>query len=79
MDGCETWSVLLNEKQRRRVLRRIVGPKRDEETGEWRRLHKEEVYNLYSSPNNIIKKNEMIETCSTYGRQEWCVDFGGMR
>jgi len=62
------------------VLRRIVGPKRDEETGEWRRLHKEEVYNLYSSPNNIIKTNEMIETYSTYGRQEWCVeDFGGMR
>jgi hypothetical protein len=35
------------------VLGRIFGPKRDEETGEWRRLHNEEVYNLCSSPNNI--------------------------
>jgi hypothetical protein len=36
-----------------RVLRRIFGPKRDEVTGEWRRLHNKEVYALYSSPNNI--------------------------
>jgi hypothetical protein len=36
-----------------RVLRRIFGPKRDEVTGEWRRLHKEELYALYSSPNII--------------------------
>jgi hypothetical protein len=36
-----------------RVLRRIFRPKRDEVTGEWRRLHKEEVYDLYSSPNMI--------------------------
>jgi hypothetical protein len=43
------------------VLRRIFGPKRDEETGEWRRLHKEEVYYLYSTPNNIraIKAKRM--------------------
>jgi hypothetical protein len=33
-----------------RVLRRIFGPKRDEITGEWRRLHNEELYDLYSSP-----------------------------
>jgi hypothetical protein len=38
-----------------RVLRRIFGPKRDEVTGEWRKLHNEEVHNLYSSPN-IIRK-----------------------
>jgi hypothetical protein len=36
-----------------RVLRRIFGPKRDEVTGEWRRLHKQELYALYCSPNII--------------------------
>jgi hypothetical protein len=36
-----------------RVLRRIFGPKRDEVTGEWRKLHNEELHNLYSSSNNI--------------------------
>jgi hypothetical protein len=36
-----------------RVLRRIFGPKRDEVTGEWRRLHNEELNDLYSSPNTI--------------------------
>jgi hypothetical protein len=36
-----------------RVLRRIFGPKRDEVTGEWRRLHKEKLNDLYSSPNII--------------------------
>jgi hypothetical protein len=37
-----------------RVLRRIYGPKRDEVTGEWRKLHNEELYNLYSSPDIIM-------------------------
>jgi hypothetical protein len=36
-----------------RVLRRIYGPKRDEVTGEWRKLHNEELHNLYSSPDII--------------------------
>jgi hypothetical protein len=36
-----------------RVLRRIFGPKRDEVTGEWRRLHNEELNDLYTSPNDI--------------------------
>jgi hypothetical protein len=35
-----------------RVLRRIFGPKRDEVTGGWRKLHNEELHNLYSSPYN---------------------------
>jgi hypothetical protein len=44
-----------------RVLRRIFGPKRDEVTGEWRRLHNEELKDLYSSPNiiRVIKSRRM--------------------
>jgi hypothetical protein len=50
--GCETWSVTLREEQRlrvfeNRVLRRIFGRKRNETTGEWRRLHNEELKDLY--------------------------------
>jgi sorting nexin-29 len=53
--GRESWSLTLREECRLRVfknqvLRRIFGPKRDEVTGEWRRLHKKERYALYSSP-----------------------------
>jgi hypothetical protein len=56
--GCVTWSLILREEHRlrvfeNRVLRRIFGPKRDGVTGEWRRLHDEERYALYSSPNII--------------------------
>jgi hypothetical protein len=52
--GCETWWLTLREERRlrvfeNRVLRRIFGPKRDEVTGEWRKLHNEELNNLYSS------------------------------
>jgi len=44
-----------------RVLRRIFGPKRDEVTGEWRKLHNEELNNLYSSPNilRVIKSRRI--------------------
>jgi hypothetical protein len=44
-----------------RVLRRIFGPKRDKATGEWRRLHNEELNDLYSSPNiiRVIKSKRM--------------------
>jgi hypothetical protein len=41
-----------------RVLRRIFGPKRDEVTGEWRKLHNEELNILYSSPNIIMQINQ---------------------
>jgi hypothetical protein len=57
---------MLREKHRLRVfedraLRRIVGPKRDEVTGEWRKLHSEELHNLYSSPDIIrqVKSRRM--------------------
>jgi hypothetical protein len=57
--GRETWSLALREEHRlrvfeNRVLRRIFGPKKDEVTGEWRKLHNEELRDLYSS-RNIIK------------------------
>ena len=56
--GCETWSLTLREECRlrvfeNRVLRRVFGPKRDEVTREWRKLHNEELNDWYSSPNII--------------------------
>jgi hypothetical protein len=55
---CETWSLTLREEHILRVfenrfLRRIFGPKRDEVTGELRKLHNEELRNLYSFPDII--------------------------
>jgi hypothetical protein len=56
--GCETWSLTLRKEHRlrvfeNRVLTRIFGPQRDEVTGERRRLHNEQLNDLYSSPNII--------------------------
>jgi hypothetical protein len=56
--GCETWSLTLKEERRLRVfenrlLRRVFGPKRDEVTEEWRKLHNEELNDLYSLPNIV--------------------------
>jgi len=56
--GCETWSLTLREERRlrvfeKRMLRRVFGPKRDEVTGRWRKLHNEELSDLYSLPNIV--------------------------
>jgi hypothetical protein len=55
--GCETWSLALTEGYELRVsengvLRRIFEPKRDEVIGDWRKLHSEELHNLYSPNKN---------------------------
>ena len=63
---CETWSLTLREERKLRVfenrmLRKIFGPRRDEVTGEWKRLHNEKLNDLYSSPNivRVIKSRRM--------------------
>jgi hypothetical protein len=64
--GCETWSLTLREERRlrvfeNRVLRRVFGPERDEVTAEWRKLHNEELSDLYSLPNmvRVVKSRRM--------------------
>jgi len=56
--GCETWSLILREERKlmvfeNRVLGRLFGPNRNEVTGEWRKLHNEELNDLYSLPNIV--------------------------
>jgi hypothetical protein len=64
--GCETWFLILREEHKprvfeNRVLKRIFSPKSDEVTGEWRKLHNEELHILYSSPDIIrqVKSRRM--------------------
>ena len=64
--GCQTWSLTLREERRlrefeNRVLRRVSGPKWDEVTGEWRKLHREELRDLYSLTNivRVVKSRIM--------------------
>jgi len=64
--GCEAWSLTLREEHRlrvfeNRVLRRIFGPRRDEVTAEWKKLHNEELTDLYFSPIivRVIKSRRM--------------------
>ena len=80
-------SLTLREEHRlrvleNRVLRRIFGPKRDEITGEWRKLHNEELYDLCCSPNIVrvirSRRTRFVGTCGTYGGEErYMQSFGG--
>jgi hypothetical protein len=66
-----------------RVLRRVFGSKRDEVTGDWRKMHNEELHNLYSSSSIIgysdqVKEDEIGGACSTNGgEEEYIQDIGG--
>jgi hypothetical protein len=83
MYGCETWSLTLGEKHRLRVfeksvLRRIFGPKREDD-GSWRKLHNDELHSLYSSPNivRVIKSRRMRRAGHVARMGEGrCVYFG---
>ena len=75
------WSLTLREERRLRVfensvLRRVFGPKRDEVTGEWRKLHNEELKGslllTQYCAGGKIEKNEMGGACGTYGGGERC-------
>jgi hypothetical protein len=88
--GCETWSLILREEPRLRVfentvMRGIYGPKRDEVTGEWRKLYNEELHDLYSSPNivRVIKSIRMscVGHVALMGRREVCTGcwWGNLR
>ena len=64
--GCETWSLTLRVELRlrvfeNRVFRRVFGPKRDEVTRKWRKLHNDELRDLYSLPNivRVLKSRRM--------------------
>jgi len=80
---CETWSLTLREESRLNVfdngvLRRIFGPKRDEVTREWRKLHNEELYDLYCSPNivRMMKSRRMRWAGHVWGKR---LGWGNLR
>jgi hypothetical protein len=66
--GCETWSVTLREEHR--VLRKIFGPKREED-GSWRKFHNDELNNLYLSPNIVkVSKSRRMRWAGHVARME---------
>jgi hypothetical protein len=73
--GCETWTLTLGEEHRlrvfeNRVLRRIFGPKREED-GSWTKLHKDELHDLYSSPNIVrVTKSRRMRWAGHVARME---------
>ena len=81
--GCDTWSVTFRDERRprvfeNRVLRRIFGPKRDEVTREWRKLHNEELNDLYCSPDIVrVVKSRMrwVWHVARMGRAEAYTEF----
>jgi hypothetical protein len=84
--GCETWSLTLREERRlrvyeNRVLKRIFGPKKDEVTREWRKLHNEELKDLYTLLNivRVIKWRRIIWAgmWHVWGRGDISTGFGG--
>jgi hypothetical protein len=82
--GCEIWSLALREEHRlrvfeKRVLRRIFGPKRDEVTREWRKLHNEELHTLYSSPDIIRQVKSRQMRWVGHGRGEKSVQYFGWK
>jgi hypothetical protein len=74
---CESWLLTITEKHwlrvfENRALRKIFGPKWDDVTGEWRRLHNEELYDLYFSPNIGVIKSRT----GTWGEHVACMRTG---
>jgi hypothetical protein len=82
--GCKTWSLTLKEEHilrvfEYRVLRRIFGPNRDEVTGEWRKLHNEELHDLNSSPSIIritnSRRMSWASNVARMGRRGTLIDY----
>jgi hypothetical protein len=82
--GCEAWSLTLREERRlkvfeNRVLRRVFGPKRDEVIWEWRKLHNEELNDLYALRNIVrVVKSRRMRWAGHVARMGWgkvCTGF----